>query len=125
MTEMQAKAIEIAAAYYRAWTTGDMNGAAQQLAVDVICYAPSGTIEGRDAVKSFMAPYAASLTDSTLLAVYGTDHEAVIMYDTANRSVPTAPAAELYRIRDDHIAEIHIIFDRLPFALARGDVVAV
>jgi hypothetical protein len=45
------------------------------------------------------------------------------MYDTATRAVASAPAAELYRVRGGRITEIRIIFDRLPFALARGDVI--
>ncbi len=125
MSEEETKVIEIAVAYHRAWTTGDWDSAEEHLAGDILCHAPSGTMEGKDAVRSFMKPFADSLTASTLLAAYGADHEALIMYDTANRSVSSAPAAELYRIENDHIVQIRIIFDRLPFALARGDVVAV
>jgi ketosteroid isomerase-like protein len=125
MSEKQAKAVEVAVAYHRAWTSGNLDSAAKRLSEDVMCHAPSGTMYGRDAVRAFMEPFAASLTSSTLLAVYGTDDEALLMYDTANRAVPSAPGAELYRIRNDQITEIHIIFDRLPFALARGDVVRV
>jgi hypothetical protein len=125
MSEKQARAVEIAVAYHRAWTAGNLDLAAKHLAEDVTCHAPSGTINGRGAVRAFMEPFAASLTNSKLLAVYGTDDEALLMYDTANLAVPSAPGAELYRIQNDEIAEINIIFDRLPFALARGDVVGV
>lgn len=125
MSEKQARAVEIAVEYHRAWTAGDLDSAAKHLAEDVSCHAPAGTIHGRDAVRAFMQPFAASLTESRLLAAYGSSDEALLMYDTANRVVSTAPGAELYSIQDDQIAEIHIIFDRLPFALARGDVVRV
>ncbi len=122
MTEKEAGAVEIAVAYHRAWTTGDMDSAAKHLAEDVTCHAPSGTFNGRAAVRAFMEPFAASLTNSKLLAAYGNDNEAILMYDTANKAVPSAPGAELYRIQHGRIAGIHIVFDRLPFALARGDV---
>ncbi len=125
MSNSQAAAVRIAAAYHQAWTTGTLDTAATHLAEDVICYAPSGVIEGKAAVRAFMEPFAASLTQSTLLAAFGTDEEALLMYNTANRAVPSAPGAELYRIQNDQIVEIHIIFDRLPFALARGDVIVV
>lgn len=124
MSDKQARAVEIAVAYYRAWTTNDMDEAPKLLARDVVCHAPSGAIKGIDAVRSFMEPYAASLTGTALLAAHGTGNEALLMYETANRAVQHAPAAELYRIEDNHINEIRIIFDRLPFALARGQVVA-
>ncbi|MGO4250623.1 nuclear transport factor 2 family protein [Paenarthrobacter sp. RAF54_2] len=125
MSEKQARAVEIAVAYHRAWTTGDLDSAIKHLAEDVTCHAPSGTMRGSAAVRAFMEPFAATLTKSALLAAYGSDDEAILMYDTANRAVPSAPGAELYRIHNDQIAEIQIIFDRLPFALARGDVVEV
>jgi len=125
MSNSQAAAVKIAVEYHQAWTTGRLDAAAAHLADDVICHAPSGFIEGKAAVRAFMEPFAASLTQYTLLAAFGTDEEALLMYNTANRAVPSAPGAELYRIQNDQIVEIRIIFDRLPFALARGDVVEV
>jgi len=102
-----------------------MDSAASYLAPDVVCHAPAGTLNGREAVRALMEPFAAMLTASELLAVYGDDHRALLMYLTASCTVPNAPGAELYRIEDQHIVEIRIIFDRLSFALARGDVVGV
>ncbi|MCD4853769.1 nuclear transport factor 2 family protein [Arthrobacter sp. AK01] len=122
MTGKEAGAVEIGVAYHRAWTNGDLDSAAEHLAESVTCHAPSGTFNGRAAVRAFMEPFAASLTSSRLLAVHGQDNEAILMYDTASRAVQSAPGAELYRVQDGQIVEIHIIFDRLPFALARGDV---
>ncbi|MDR6989908.1 ketosteroid isomerase-like protein [Paenarthrobacter nitroguajacolicus] len=122
MPGKETTGVGIAVAYHRAWTAGDLDSAAKHLTENVTCHAPSGTFSGRAAVRAFMEPFAASLTHSTLLAAYGNDSEAILMYDTATSAVPSAPGAELYRIQNDRIAEIHIIFDRLPFALARGDV---
>jgi limonene-1,2-epoxide hydrolase len=123
MQERQAEAVEIAVGYHKAWTTGKLEVATSHLAENVICHAPTGTLHGRAAVRAFMEPFAATLTGSRLLAAYGADNQALLMYDTSNRAVPSAPGAELYRIENDQIIEIRIIFDRLPFALARGDVV--
>ncbi|VXC40062.1 Ketosteroid isomerase [Arthrobacter sp. 9V] len=125
MDVRQAQAVEIALSYHQAWTSGNLESAAAHLAPEVICHAPAGDLNGRAAVQAFMAPFAASLTESRLLAAYGADDEAILMYDTANRAIPSAPGAELYRVRNNQIVEIRIIFDRLPFALARGSVVEV
>lgn len=122
MNGQQASAIDIALAYHRAWTSGDMDAALTYVADDVICEAPPGRLTGTAALRGFMGPFAGSLTRSTLLASFGDDDRALIMYDTENAVVSSAPAAELYRVRDGRITEIRIIFDRLPFALARGDV---
>jgi ketosteroid isomerase-like protein len=123
MQEQQLTAMEIALAYHHAWTARNLDAALTHVADDVICEAPSGILTGRSALKGFMGPFAETLTRSTLLASFGDEDRALIMYDTANHAVSSAPAAELYRVRGGRITEIRIIFDRLPFALARGDVV--
>lgn len=123
MTGETTSAMDTAVSYYRAWTSGDIDGAMSLVADGVTCHAPPGTLTGMPALQAFMGPFAASLTRSELLAAYGSDDEALIMYDTANPAVASAPGAEFYRLEDGRIVEIRIIFDRLPFALARGDVV--
>lgn len=123
MTDNKGAAVDISVAYYRSWTAGMLDSASSYLAENVICNAPAGELNGRDAVRAFMEPFAASLTGSTLLAAFGADDETLLMYSTGNDAVPSAPGAELHRVQDGQIVEIRIIFDRLPFALARGDVV--
>lgn len=123
MTSAPSNAVDIALAYHRAWISGDIDGAMKFVADEVTCHAPLGTLTGMPALRGFMGPFAAGLTQSSLLAAYGSDEEALIMYDTANPAVTSAPGAEHYRIENERITEIRIIFDRLPFALVRGDVV--
>ena len=115
-------ALQTALAYHQAWTSGDLPAAWRLLADDVECLSPAGRLAGADAVKAFMGPFATSLTTSTLLAAHGNEHEALLMYDAGNPAVASAPAAELITVRDGQIVAIRILFDRLPFALARGEV---
>ena len=114
---------QIALAYYLAWTSHDMDAAMKYVAEDVVCDAPPGRLTGAAALRGFMGPFANTLTSSELLAAYGDESSAVLVYDTANPAVTSAPAAELYQVRDGHITALRIVFDRLPFALARGEVV--
>jgi SnoaL-like domain len=100
-----------------------MDTAMTYVAEDVVCDAPAGRLTGVAALRGFMGPFADTLTSSQLLAAYGDEGSAVVLYDTSNPAVTSAPAAELYQVRDGHIAAIRIVFDRLPFALARGEVV--
>lgn len=123
MTSDQNRAVDTAQAYHRAWIAGDLDAAMGYVTDEVTCHAPPGTLIGIAALRGFMGPFAASLTTATLLAAFGDADQALLMYDTATRAVPSAPGAELYRVRDGRIAEIRIVFDRLPFALARGDVI--
>lgn len=118
-----ASALGVARAYHQAWTSGDMDAALSHVADDVVFDTPAGQLVGADALSAFMGPFAASLTSSRLLAAHGSEDQALLLYDTHNPGVPSAPAAELYEVRDGRITRGRIVFDRLPFALARGDVV--
>ncbi|MFJ4172416.1 nuclear transport factor 2 family protein [Paenarthrobacter sp. NPDC089714] len=123
MTQDETAAVGIAMAYHRAWTTGDLETATTYLAGDAVCHTPAGKLTGSTAIGAFMAPFAATLTGSRLLAAHGNAIEAMLMYDTSSSAVASAPGAELYRVQSGLITEIHILFDRLPFALARGEVI--
>jgi ketosteroid isomerase-like protein len=114
---------QIALAYHRAWTSHDMDAAMRYVAEDVVCDAPPGRLHGAAALRGFMAPFADMLTSSELLAAYGDENNAVVIYDTASPTAASAPAAELHHVRDGRITAVRIIFDRLPFALARGEVI--
>jgi hypothetical protein len=115
-----AAALQTALAYHRAWTSGDLETAWRLLADEVECLSPAGPLVGIEAVKGFMGPFATSLTTSELLAAHGDEHEAMLVYEAANTAVASAPAAELCTVRGGQIIAIQIIFDRLPFALARA-----
>ncbi|MFK4835085.1 nuclear transport factor 2 family protein [Microbacterium sp. ZW T2_14] len=123
MTETSHSAVDTALDYHRAWTAGDLEAAMSRVAEDVMCHAPAGAMCGVEALRAFMGPFAGSLTGSQVLACYGTDVEALLMYDTSTATIASAPGAELYRVEQGRIVELRIVFDRLPFALARRDVV--
>jgi hypothetical protein len=112
-------ALEVALAYHRAWTSGDFEQAMRYVADDVVCLAPSGRHVGADAFRAFMGPFAASVTRAELLAAFGDDETAVVMYDTDTVLVPDAPGAECVTVRDGRIVHMRIVFDRTPFEAAR------
>ena len=121
MTMTTAGALDTALAYYRAWTAGDFDTAMRYVADDIICHAPAGRLEGADAFRAFMGPFAAILARAELIASFGDQNTALLMYDTDTAAVKNAPGAECHTVRDGKIVEMWIIFDRLPFeALGRA-----
>lgn len=114
--------LEVALAYHRAWTAGDMDTAMSHVAAEAVFDTPAGVLTGAAALREFMEPFASSLTSSRLLSAHGGEEDALIIYDTATPAVASAPAAELYQVQRGRITSGRIIFDRLPFALARGEV---
>jgi hypothetical protein len=89
------------------------------VAEDVVCDAPAGRLEGAEAFRGFMGPFVQILTGSKLIAAYGDDDMAVVMYDADTLPVKNAPGAECLTVKDGKISHIKIIFDRLPFEAAR------
>ena len=119
MTENKPAALETALAYYRAWTSHDFERAMTYIADDIVCQAPAGRVEGAAAFRGFMGPFAQILTRSNLIAAFGDDTTAVLMYDTDTLPVTDAPGAECLSVADGKITRMRIIFDRLPFEAAR------
>lgn len=119
MTEMNSAALQTALAYYRAWTSHDFELAMTYVAEDIVCQAPAGRLNGAQAFREFMGPFAQIATRSELVAAFGDEHVAVLMYDTDTVPVHDAPGAECLTVTNGKISHMRIIFDRLPFAAAR------
>ena len=115
-----SSAREIALAYFSAWTGKDMDQAMTYVAEDIICDAPAGRIVGKEEYRAFLGPFAQMLISSSLLAAYGDDEQAILMYDTKTPPVPSAPGAEYLTIVDGKITASRFLFDRLPFEQARA-----
>jgi ketosteroid isomerase-like protein len=119
MTEHPGPALQVALAYYQAWTRNDVAAAMGHLADDVVCDAPAGRIEGAKAYQQFLGPFAQMLISAELLAAFGDETKAVLVYDTRTPPVASAPGAECLTVRDGKIVYNRFIFDRLPFEAAR------
>ena len=120
MTESTSPALDVALAYYHAWTGHDLDKAMTYIADDIVCDAPAGRLEGAAAYRNFMGPFVQILTGSELVAAFGDDQQAVIMYDTETVPVKTAPGAECVTVTDGKITRSLFIFDRAPFDAARS-----
>jgi ketosteroid isomerase-like protein len=120
MTNLASPALEVALAYYDAWTSRDLERAMSHIADDIVCEAPAGRIEGADAYRAFMAPFIQIVVSSNLIASFGDERTALVMYDTETVPVKRAPGAECVTVRDGKITYSHFIFDRAPFEAARA-----
>ena len=119
MTRTDSPALETALAYHRAWTGHDFERAMHHVHPEIVCDAPAGRLEGAEAFRAFMGPFVGILTGSRLLAAFGDETTAVLVYDAATRPVPHAPAAECLTVAGGRITHLKIVFDRLPFDAAR------
>ena len=119
MSETASPALRTALAYYHAWTSHDLDKAMSYIADDIVCDAPAGRLEGAAAYRGFMGPFVQILTGSELIAAFGDDTTALIMYATETVPVASAPGAECLTVSDGKITHSRFIFYRAPFDAAR------
>jgi hypothetical protein len=89
------------------------------IADDIVCDAPAGRIEGAAAYRAFMGPFVQMLISADMIAAFGDDETALVMYDTETVPVESAPGAECVTVKDGKITYSRFLFDRVPFEAAR------
>jgi ketosteroid isomerase-like protein len=119
MNDATSPALQVALAYYEAWTSKDLDRAMSHIAEDIVCEAPAGRIEGAEAYRAFMGPFVQILKGSSMIAAFGDERTALVMYDTETAPVKRAPAAECVTVEDGKITHSRFVFDREPFEAAR------
>jgi hypothetical protein len=120
MDEQNGQALDVALAYHEAWTSKDFERAMTYVAEDIVCDAPAGRIEGAEAYRAFMGPFVQILKRADLIAAFGDDRTAIVVYDTETVPVHSAPGAECVTVEDGRIVYSRFIFDRAPFDAARA-----
>jgi ketosteroid isomerase-like protein len=113
-------AAQVAADYFAAWSTKDVDKATEYITDDVEILAPNGTFSGHPGYHDFMDGFVAMLTGVSEFTVFGDDTTALVWYDTHLQPVPTLTAGERITLRDGKIARIEITFDQMPLAQAFG-----
>jgi hypothetical protein len=113
---MASSALQIALAHHRAWIGKDLEAAMTYIADAVVLDAPTGRIAGIQAYRDFLGPFAEQfLIRAEMIAAFGDEKTAMLMYDTETIPAKSAPAAECVTVRDGKIVYNRFIFDRLPF----------
>lgn len=82
MTSADSPALRVALAYYQAWISRDIDLAMTYIDPAIVCDAPAGRLEGADAYRAFMTPFIQILVSSQIIAAFGDEHTALVMYDT-------------------------------------------
>jgi ketosteroid isomerase-like protein len=121
VNDTRSPALQVALAYYEAWTSKDLDRAMSYISEDMVCEAPAGRIEGGEAYRAFMGPFVQILKDSSMIAAFGDERTALVMYDTETVPVKSAPGAECVTVENGKITHSRFVFDREPFEAARRE----
>lgn len=113
--------------YHQAWTNGEIDEAMSLVADDISCRAPGIDLEGKAAYRKFIGGFAPSLTGITDIAEFTAadsatnDNKVALFYYPETAATTTAPAAELFTLRNGLISESTLIFDRLSYGPPEQD----
>lgn len=116
MTHPTGKALAIARTYLNAIANRDVETILSISAPDIVCRSPIGQLSGIERFRGFQEGFARMVTKLTVLAVYGDDEQAVVVYDVESHPVPHAVTAELIKVKDGKLASTEVIYDATPFA---------
>lgn len=108
-------AYDIVKKYHHAWTIGDIETAMSLVAEDITCRAPGIDLAGKEEYEGFIAGFAPMLTGIGDIAEFTDGDRVALFYYAQTAATSTAPAAELFTVRDDLIVDSVLIFDRLSY----------
>jgi len=118
MTDTSSPALQTWLAYYQAWTSHDLDKAMSYIADDIVLDSPAGRLEGTEAYRAFQGPFLQILTGSKMIAAFGDDETALVMYDTETVPLKSAPGAEFVTVKDGKITYSRNVFDSAPILAA-------
>ena len=103
----------IARAFTEAWTSGHFDTAAQYVTDDVVFDGPMGHTDGKVAYIEGLKGLSrfVGLTGVNVLAAFGDDTQALIMYELLTSNFGNLLCAKLLTFRDGEIARDRLTFD--------------
>jgi SnoaL-like protein len=120
MTKTNSPALKIALAYYDAWKSRDHKTAMNFVADNVVADTPFGRLEGGEALHKSESEFAPMLTGSTLIASYGDENTALLLYHTHTLPVPSVLSAKYFTVENGKITALKGVFDTGVFARAQS-----
>lgn len=115
-----AKPLDIALAFTKAWTSGDLDAAAKFIADDIVFDGPMQQSTGAEPYLKGLTGLARDVTGVRVIAAFGDNEQALLMYDLATRSAGTLTCAKHLTIRDGKIRRDRLTFDTHPIRKAKA-----
>ncbi|MBB3427962.1 limonene-1,2-epoxide hydrolase [Rhizobium sp. BK312] len=116
MAEQNATAGKIARAYGEAMASKDVDAIVKISADNIVCSSPIGKTTGVAAFRGFQEGFARMIKKLDILAAYGDETQAVLVYAVETHPVPHSLVAELIQVKDGKIASTEVIYDATPYA---------
>jgi len=108
-------ALRIALAYFDAMSKKDVDRLLSLAADNVTCTSPLGDLVGIQSFRGFSEGFAKMINRLRLIAAFGDDEHAVIVYEAETLPVNSAYTAEYLVVKNDKIVSTRVIYDGIPF----------
>jgi ketosteroid isomerase-like protein len=108
--------LSIARTYFESMASKDVEKLMALVADDIVCDSPVGRLAGAPAFRGFQEGFARMINKLTLIAAFGDDKQAAIVYDSDTLPVKSAIVAEYITVKNGRIASTRVIYDATPFA---------
>jgi hypothetical protein len=117
-----ATPLELARGYHDAWTSKNLEEANGYLAVDLETDVPLDTYANAAEFLRGLSGFVQLVTDVKLLAEFGDDEEAMLLYDVEVNSIGRLRVAEHFTVVDRQITRIRHVHDTAALRAAGFDV---
>ena len=105
------KPLDVAIALTKAWTSRDMTTAARYVDEKVVFDGPMQQSTGAKPYLDGLARLGKEVTDLHLLAAFGDDEQALLMYDLVTTSYGTLTCAKHVLVKDGKVRHDKLTFD--------------
>ncbi|MDX0484490.1 nuclear transport factor 2 family protein [Sinorhizobium medicae] len=115
MSNNTSPALQVALAYHEAWKNRDHATAMKVVADNVVSETPFGPVNGGEALHKGESEFAHILKGATMIAAFGDENTALLMYYTHTQPVPSVLSSKYFKVEKGKITEIKALFDKSQF----------
>ncbi|WJE30648.1 nuclear transport factor 2 family protein [Bacillus altitudinis] len=108
-------ALEVARAYFDAMANKDIDKIMSLASDEIICNSPVGQLVGTQSFRGFQEGFARMINKLTLVAAFGNDEQAVIIYESETIPVKNSTVVEYIIVKNGKMASTQVIYDATPF----------
>ena len=106
-----SRPLDVALAFTKAWTSHDMARAATFVSEDVVFEGPLQQSTGSGPYLKGLTGLSRDMQDCSILAAYGDEDQALVMYDLITRTYGVLTCAKLFTVREGKIVRDKLTFD--------------
>lgn len=107
-------AVQTALQYFTALAAGNLSMAMRYVADDIVCHAQSRRVSGFRAYRQFIAQCLPAIRGATLVASFGYDTTAVLIYDLASPPCLRCRGADRLVVDKARIVNIVTVVEEVP-----------